>query len=136
MSEESKAIIRRAFEEIGSKGNIAFTEQLFAADFVRHDLTGGPDMDREAMKAFLLASRAAFPDMKSTVEDIVAEGDKVVVRYTSRGTHQGEFMGMAPTGKVIVYCGINIYLLSQGKIKETWQLADRMSIMWQTGALH
>ena len=135
MSEENKAIIMRAFEEIGSMGNIAFTEELFAPDFVRHDLGGGPDMDREAMKQFLSASRAAFPDMKATVEDILADGDKVVARYTSRGTHQGDFQGLKPTGKQVVYAGINIYLLWGGRIRETWQLSDTAGILRQLGVL-
>ena len=89
----------------------------------------------EGVKQFIAAPRRAFPDFQTTIDDILAQGDKVVVRFTARGTHRGKFQGVAPTGKQVTWAGINIYQITGGKIAETWQLGDALGLMQQLGAI-
>ena len=105
--EENKAIASRAVEELWNKNNLAVVDELYATNFVSHGL---PEVtpDREGYKQFVTISRTALPDFHTTVEDIIAEGDKVVQRFTARGTHKGEFMGIPPTGKKVTITGIAI----------------------------
>lgn len=136
MSEEIKAFVRRAFDAV-SRGDLVVIDENTASDFVRHDLGYGFQEVRgvEAIKQFVVALRAAFPDLQLTVEDIIAEGDKVMVRYTGRGTHKGVFLGIPPTGKAVKWAGINIYRVADGKTAETWQLADTLGVLRQLGAI-
>lgn len=137
MSEENKALVRRLFEELASKGDLAVADEITAPDFVPHDLASffeeatGP----EGVKQLVVGLRAAFPDLHMTMEDIIAEGDKVVIRYTARGTHKGEFQGLAPTGKRVAWAGINIYRVAGGKAVETWKLGDNLGLMQQLGVI-
>ena len=134
--EDNKARARRVFEELVNTGNMALADEMAAPGFVRHDLGGGPDIvGPEGVKLFVGALRAAFPDIQMTVDDIIGEGDKVVVRYTARGTHSGEFRGIAPTGRKVTWAGINIYQVKGGKVVETWQLADALGLMQQLGVI-
>ncbi len=101
-TEENKAIARRMYEEIHNKGNLAAADGLVTADFVDHNspepgLPAGPEGIKQTFSMFL----TAFPDFNTTVEDMVAEGDKVVARLTMRGTHKSELMGIAPTGRQV-----------------------------------
>ena len=134
--EQNKALARKAFEEVINSGNLDLVDETTAAEFVRHDLGGLPDIvGSEAVKLFIKGGRAAFPDIHMTIEDLIAEGHKVVVRYTARGTHTGEFRGIAPTGKQVTWAGINIYQEEGGKVVETWQLSDRLGMMQQMGVI-
>ena len=81
------------------------------------------------------AARVAFPDFHHTVEDLVAEGDKVVPRLTLRGTHQGDFQGLPPTGKQVTFSGINVMRLEDGKIVEHWSIGDTLGMLQQLGAI-
>jgi len=136
VSEENKALVRRAFDAV-AKGDLAVTDESTAPDFVRRDLTSAFQEIRgvQAVKQFIVALRSAFPDLQLTVEDMIAEGDKVVVRFTARGTHKGEFLGIPPTGKQVAWAGINIYRVASGKITETWQLSDGLGLMQQLGVV-
>ncbi len=136
MSEENKAVVRRAFDAV-SKGDLVVTDEITASDFVRHDLASTFEEVRgvEAVRQFIVALRAAFPDLQLTVEDIIAEGDKVIVRFTGRGTQRGAFLGISPTGKAVTWAGINIYRVAGGKIAETWQLSDTLGLLRQLGAI-
>ena len=117
-------------------GNTALVDEFVAPNFVRHDLGGRPDIvGPEGVKLFVGILRAAFPDIQMTIEDVIAEGEKVVVRYTARGTHYGEFMGVPPTGRKATWAGINIYRGEGGKVVETWQLSDALGLMRQLGVL-
>ncbi len=134
--EDNKTLVRRGFEELVNTGNMALVDEHVAPNFVRHDLGGGPDIvGPEGVKLFVGALRAAFPDIEMTVEDIIGEGDKVVVRYTARATHSGVFQSIAPTGRKVTWAGINIYREKDGKVVETWQLADAMGLMQQLGVV-
>ena len=133
--EQNKAIYRRIMEEVFGRGNIALADQLIAANYVEHETLPGLEPGLEGFKQMVTSFRAAFPDMRGTVEDMVAEGEKVVGRYTMRGTHRGEFMGMAPTGKQVTVTGIDILRFDRGKVVEHWGMADQMSMMQQLGAI-
>ncbi len=102
LPEENKAIARRADEELFDRGNLEVADELFAPNFVYHDPASGEDWHGlESVKQYAAMLRAALPDLHVTIEDMVAEDDKAAFRYTLRGTHQGKFMGIAPTGRQI-----------------------------------
>jgi len=134
MSEENKAVVRRAFDEV-AMGDMNAVDEIIAPEFVRHDLAGGPETaGPEGVKRLITGLRVAFPDLQTTIEDIFSDGEKVVVRFTARGTQSGPFMGIAPTGREATWSGVNIYRVADGKIRETWQLADGLGLLRQLGA--
>jgi steroid delta-isomerase-like uncharacterized protein len=136
MSEENKALVRRAYDELANEGNLAVADETFAPNFVRHDLAAAQDVvGPEGVKQFIAAFRGAFPDLRFTIEDMVAEGDKVAVRSTFRGTHKGQYQGIAPTGKQVTFAGINIYRAAGGRVTEAWALADGLGLMQQLGVI-
>jgi steroid delta-isomerase-like uncharacterized protein len=136
MSDANVALVRKAIDEVASQGRFDLLDEIGSADFTRHDLSGGPDIvGLDAIKRFLTGQRTAFPDLTLTIDEIVAEGDRVVARYTARGTHQGKLAGADPTGKLVTWHGINIYRIEDGRLAETWQLADTLGILRQVGAL-
>ena len=111
-------------------------DEIFAPDFVQY----GADPDQvsgvEELKQFFVMMRSGFPDFQVTIEDLfAAEGEKVVLRFTFRGTHQGEFMGVAPTGKRVTMAGIDIFRIADGKIAELWSQEDVLVMMRQIGAI-
>ncbi len=136
LTEENKALVREVFEELFSKGNLALADQAYAPDYVGHD-PANPEPLRgpEGVKQDISRYRRAFPDLRFTVEDLVAEGDKVVARVTVRGTHQGELMGIAPTGKRAEVTGISIVRFAGGKIAEEWGNWDTLGLLQQIGAV-
>jgi steroid delta-isomerase-like uncharacterized protein len=136
-TEENKAIVRRMYEEWnkGQEAAVAALEEHYAPDYVYHGSGGFGDMDLAAMKQVTPAFWTAFPDQHMAVEDLIAEGDKVVWRYTWRATHQGEFMGIPATGKVVTVTGIAICRFVGGKEVEHWSNADVLGLMQQLGAL-
>jgi len=133
--EENKAIARRWMEEVWSKGNLAAIDELLAADFVFNYAPPGVAPDREGYKQTVTILCAPFADIHSTIEDMVAEGDKVAVRWTWRGTHKGEFMGVAPTGKEVTITGISILRIVGGKLVEEWGEMNMLGMMQQLGVL-
>jgi steroid delta-isomerase-like uncharacterized protein len=129
-AEENKAIARHADEELFNRGNLEVADELFAPNFVYHDPASGEDWHGpESVKQYATMLRAAFPDLHYLVEDQVAEGDKVVTRYTASGTHWGELMGIAPTGNRVVITGISIARIENGKIEEIWENYDTLGMM-------
>ena len=135
-TDENKAVVRRAFDSM-SEGPDAFVaehDQIYSANLVGH-FSGMPPVDIDMHRQFGLGTFSAFPDLKRPVEDLVAEGDKVVARWTSTGTHDGEFMGIPPTGKRITTSGITIFRLEGGKIVEEWSESDMLGMMQQVGAV-
>ena len=110
MSEENKAVVRRAFEEVANKGDMTTVDEIIAPEYVRHDLAGGPDAaGPDGVKLLIAGLRTAFPDIQTTVEDVISGGDRVVVRFTARGTHRGQFQGIAATGREATWTGIKSY---------------------------
>jgi steroid delta-isomerase-like uncharacterized protein len=130
--EENKAIVRRGIEEGWNKGNLAVFDELVAADVVHH---GNKTRGLEAFKKTISADMTAFPDCQMTIEDMIAEGDKVVVRYTFRGTQEGELEGIPPTGNQVIHTGIFICRFKVGKIVEEWENMDELGFLQQLGVI-
>jgi steroid delta-isomerase-like uncharacterized protein len=118
MSEQNKTLARRWFEDLFSRGNLDAANEILSADFLDH-LPREEERGMEELKHYVGVYRTAFPDIEDTVEEIVAEGDKVVVRWRSRGTHQGEFMGAAPTGRHVTFTGMRLFRIAENKIAES-----------------
>jgi steroid delta-isomerase-like uncharacterized protein len=131
-AEENKATFRRYIEEVGNQGNLELADEIFDR-YVSHQPDGSTlQRGPEDVKRFQAAQQEAFPDMRVSIEDQIAEGDKVVTRVTVRGTHQGAFRGMAPTGKEVEIKGIAIFRFSpEGKVVETRESFDELSMMRQ-----
>jgi len=132
--EENKAVVRQYVESIG-KGDISAVEELTTSNFVMHALGAGRDIDREALKQTREVAKAGFPDSTATVEDIIAEDDKVNVRITIRATHTGQYQKIAPTNRKISFARYQTFLLESGKIKEVWNLQDRYGMYEQLGVI-
>ncbi len=124
-TEENKALARRVYEETMNQRNLAVLDEFYVPDFVYHG-TSRTIQGVEALKQALSLYFSAFPDLRLTMEDLIAEGDRVVVRFTYRGTHTGDFMGMPPTGKQLVVPGIGIMRVVNGKVLEEWVNQDPM----------
>jgi len=133
MSKENKTIMRRALKEVVNKGNLDLIDELVSPDFVDHTPFPGLPPGREGIRQTIGMLREAFPDLQITIEDLIAEGDKVVSRQTLRGTHQGEFMGIPPTGKQVTWTGILIFRIADGKIVDQWIEQDQLGLMQQLG---
>jgi predicted ester cyclase len=132
-TEENKAIDRRIVEEVWNKKNLALVDELVDAKLVLHAV-GGPDLKGpEGFKQFVNMQATAFPDFHITIEDMIAEGDKVVSRVTARGTNTGNFMDIAPTGKQMAITGIVISRFAGGKVVEGWLVNDALGAMQQLG---
>ena len=130
MSDANKAIVRRNFEEIWNKENLAVVDELHAPDYVGHIASGGGEIQgAAAFKQFVMLQRLAFPDATFMIEDQIAEGDKVATRWTARDTHKGTFRGIAPSGQAIQITGISIHRFVNGKIQESWDNWDALSML-------
>ena len=131
--EENKAIARRDSVEVWNKGNLDTVDEISTAVGVAH-MPGSPDIHTlEDYKQYVTMNRNAFPDIHFTIEDEIAQGDKVVIRWTVTGTHKGDLMGISPTGKQCTGTGITIYRFSGGKIQESWSNWDALGMMQQLG---
>ena len=136
MSEaDNKTIAERFNEDVWGRGDEAVLEELLDPDFVDHSAPPGLSPDREGHKQLLAMFRSAFPDLHVTTEDIIAEGDKVVSRWTAHGTHQGELMGIASTGKEVAFTGIDVLRIAEGKVVERWALGNDLEVMQQLGVV-
>jgi steroid delta-isomerase-like uncharacterized protein len=132
---QNKTIARRFNEEVGGRGDQATLEELLDPDFVDHDALPGQAPGREGHKQILAAFHSAFPDLNVTTEDIVTEGEKVVSRWTARGTHHGELLGIAPTGNEVTIKGIDVLRVAEGRIAERWSQFNSLEMMQQLGAV-
>lgn len=136
MSEKNKEVIQRFYDEVFTDGkmNIAAMEQHLAADFVGHDLPPGLN-GREGFKKFVGMFAASFSDTTQVeAHEVIGNGDKIVVRWSSTGRHTGEFMGIPATGQRITLKGIDIFRLAEGKIADVWQEIDIIGILQQISA--
>jgi steroid delta-isomerase-like uncharacterized protein len=135
MSEESKALARRFFDEVVNGRNLDAIDELVADDFVEHEVQPGMPTDKEAPRQFFGMLHAAVPDLRVEIEDLIAEGDKLAVRATARGTHQGELMGMPATGKPFEMNWIDIVQVRDGKAIAHWGVTDVAGMMQQVGLM-
>jgi steroid delta-isomerase-like uncharacterized protein len=130
--EENKAIVRHFFEAGPSSGNMEAANALLSPNFALHTpLPSAPGI--KGINDVVTACRAAFEHLNVTVEDMVAEGDKVTARFTARGVHKGSFMNLPPTGRSITMTGIEIFRIEGGKIAELWGEANLLGLMVQLG---
>ena len=136
MSEENEALIRRFVEEAFNRGNLDVVDEIYATDYVGHT-AGSPEqtLGPEGVKEFVGLYRKAFPDLHTTIDDTVTEGDKVAYRWTAVGTHQGELMGIPPSSNRVELTGITIERIEGGKIVETWNNFDQLGMMRQIGVV-
>ena len=133
--EENKALNRRFVEEVINQGNTDAIDELIDPGVVDHAAPPGFPTGREGAKQFFAMMRSAFPDLHLTIEDMIAEGDKVVMRSTWSGTHQGEFMGVPATGRRVTVGGIDISRCADGRMVEHWEQFDALGLMQQLGVV-
>ena len=133
LQEQNKALAKRAFEELLSKGKFELAEQLYAKDFVNHGIHRNISLaeDQAALKGW----HEAFPDVVIMPEKLIAEGDLVTIYWIARGTNTGAGNGLPATGKKVEQSGITIWRIVGGKIKEEWSAFDQLSMMQQLGLL-
>jgi len=136
MSEHNKAIVRRLLEEVWNKGNLSLADELFTPNYEHHDASS-PDFGRgpESEKKRAALYRTAFPDLQLTIEDIIAEGQTVMARWSCRGTHKGDLSGIAPTGKQVTISGVSVARFTGGKMVEGWVNWDALGLMQQLGVV-
>lgn len=134
--EANKALLRRYFDEGTNRGNLDVVDELFAPDYVHHD-PANPDVvvGNEGVKRHIATLRGAFPDIAFTVQEMIAEGDDVVVRWKADLTHTGDYFGIPPTGKRATITGVNYWRIKNGKAVEGWVNRDDLSLMQQLGLI-
>ncbi len=131
MSLEKNKTIVRGFIEAYNERKLDLIDDFVSPDYVDHSNSVG----RGGLKQLIAMGLNSFPDWHETIEDIIAEGDKVWVRLTYTGTHKGEFMGLTPTGKKITSKAVDIYRIVDGKLAEYWNVTDNVNIFKQVGAI-
>lgn len=134
-AELNKTIIRRFVEEVNIKGEKTDAEQFLALNYLDHSAPPGLPSGPEGWRILRAMFFKAFSNMHIMIEEMVAEGDQVAIRFTMRATHTGEFMGMLPTGKQITFTGLDINRLEDGKIAERWGSQDDLGLMQQLGVI-
>ena len=132
MSEENKAIARRDMEEILNQKNLSVADEIYSSEYVRHDPADPQEVRGiDGYKQLIAMYLTAFPDLHFTIDEMIAEGDKVVCRWTGSGTHQGPMGDIEPTGKQVTITGTGIYRIAGGKILEEWLNWDTLGLMQQ-----
>ncbi len=131
---ENKSIVRRVVEEAQSRGDMSVVDELFSQDFVDHNALPGLPPTREGVKLIFTMFRDAFPDLCATIHTQIAEGDKVMTHKTLSGTHQGDFLGIPPTGRQVDIAVIDILRLADGRITDHWNIVDQIGLLQQLGA--
>jgi steroid delta-isomerase-like uncharacterized protein len=135
-AQENKAVSRRVAEEIFNGGKLDLADELYTPEYVLHDPSLPEDLHGpEGLKQYAAMNLGAFPDVRVSVEDQIAEGDMVVTRWTATGTHTGELLGIPPTGRRIEISGITINRFSGGRIAEDWYQSDDLGMMQQLGVI-
>lgn len=133
-ADDNKALVRRLFDEVINAGEPSRADELVASDFVEHNPVPGQAPGLEGFKQVITMLRGAFPDLRIDVDELVAEGDKVSVRLTARGTHEGVFQGIPATGRRVAWEGISMIRLEGDRIVERWFHVDNLGLMRQLGA--
>ncbi|RKT09883.1 steroid delta-isomerase-like uncharacterized protein [Streptomyces sp. 1114.5] len=131
--EQNKSTVTAFIDALFSKGDLGAVDEYLAEDFVNHDPPFGGSADREGMRRAGALFRAACPDWHSDQDLVVGEGDLVVEHFTASGTHRGELLGVAPSGRPLTLPGINIFRLRDGRIVERWGRLDELGLLRQLG---
>jgi steroid delta-isomerase-like uncharacterized protein len=136
MSEVNKSVVRRLFEDVWNKGSMPVADELFAPTYAHHD-SSTPDFGRgpESEKKRANLYRTAFPDVRFTIEDLIAEGETATARWSCRGTHKGDLNGIAATGKQFNITGVSNARFTNGKMVEGWVNWDALGLMQQLGVV-
>ena len=134
-AEQGKDLVRRLVEEVWHKGKLAVADELLSNDYLFHHLAGMDLNGAEEYKKLVVEVRTAFPDINFTLDDFIFGGDKIVYRWTLRGTHQTEFRGIPPTNKEVTVWGITIERVAGGKLVEAWERYDTLGMMRQLGVI-
>jgi steroid delta-isomerase-like uncharacterized protein len=134
MSSEHKALLRRWFDEVWTKGRAEAIDEMLASDAVVHGL--GSDMRPASFKAFHSAYRNAFPEITIQIDDIVAEGNMVAARWSGTGTHQGDGLGFPATGRTVHFTGMIFVRVERGKLVEGWNNFDQLGLLQQLGVVN
>lgn len=133
MSADNKTVVRRIYDEIFSQGNLALADEVFDESAVTHSPDRGAVPGVEAVKRGMLMLREGFPDLQFTIDDLIADEDRVAVRFTAVGTHGGTFAGAPPTQQRITLQGMDIFRLRDGKVAERWTAHDLLGLRRQLG---
>jgi steroid delta-isomerase-like uncharacterized protein len=133
--QDNKETARRYYEEVLNQRNVDLLDELAVEDYVEHDPFPGMGNGRDQLKARVQGLFAAFTPLQFTIQDVIAEGDKVVVRWTNAGTDSGGFMGIPATGKDFGIAGIDVHLLRDGRLAEHWHVVDQLTQMQQMGLI-
>ena len=134
-AEENKSLVRRYIQEVWDRQNPAAVDEFLASNYQRHISPTAAPLNRDGQKQRLAGLRAAFPDIQLTLEEMFAEGDRVAFRSTIRGTHQGVFQGLAPTGRHVTVSLLDMVRVANGKIAEQWGGPDFLDWLRQLGAV-
>ena len=134
-TEDNKALAQRWLEEVWNKGDLSLIDELIAPNYVLHDPTRPGLRGRAGIKESIAMFRTAFPDLHFTIEDQVAESEKIVTRYTVQGTQMGPLMGIPATGKQGTITGIDIYRITDGQIEEAWSNWDTLGLLQRIGVI-
>jgi steroid delta-isomerase-like uncharacterized protein len=130
----NKALVSRFLDEVYNKGNLDVADELVAADYLSHNELDFEVLGPRGIKDAAIKQRSAFPDLVTTIDDLIAEGDKVVVRGHDEGTHRGEFMGLPPSGARFKITWIDIFRVNEGKLAEAWLETNVESFKRQLGS--
>lgn len=133
---ENKALYRRWFQDVVTKGDLNLADEMLASDYVLHFPGMPKPLDREMHKSLVAMFRSGFPDWAETVEDVIAEADRVVVRVSGRGSHLGDFQGIPATGRQVEAHDVGIARIADGRIAEAWASYDALGLLQQLGAIH
>jgi steroid delta-isomerase-like uncharacterized protein len=132
---ENKAVVRRFYEEAWDQGMFDVIDEVFAENYLRHDLRPSQaEPGPEGMKRITADFRAAFPDLRFEVEIVIAEEEFVAARWTASGTHTGQWGAVEPTGRRATFSGVNIFRFANGRVAELWNHRDDLGLMEQVGA--
>jgi steroid delta-isomerase-like uncharacterized protein len=134
-SQDNKAVVARFYDEVLNQRKVAVLDELAVEDYVEHDPFPGQGNGRADLKARAQLLQSAFDPLRFTVEDVIAEGDKVVVRWKNAGTHSGSFLGIPATNKTFSVAGIDVHLVRDGRIAEHWHVVDQLGQMQQLGLI-
>lgn len=135
MSEANRKLVRGFFEEAWNQHNPDAVDRYMAGDYTTHTSLPGVTPDAAGLKQWIAATIAAFPDLSWSIEDVMAEGDRVAVRWSVTGTHQGEFLGIPATSKEVTVRGFSLEQIEGGKIKESWGEWDALGLLQQLGVI-
>ena len=131
---DNKDIIRRYYNDMWNRWDMAVADEIIAEDITFRGSLAVTVQARDGFKQYVDLVRSAFPDFHNAIDDLIAEGDRVVARLTYSGTHQGELFGVAPTGRQVTYAGVAIFHIANGQVIDGWVMGDTLGVMRQIGA--